>query len=76
MKLQNKLLKNVDADVYRRFRAYCVAEGLTIGRALSALMVGTLSGQIRLEIQANRIRAIASKSAWTWPLQKVGERNE
>ena len=45
-----KLLKHVDGDVWRRFRAYCVAEGLNMGPGISALMLGALMG----------------KSSWSW----------
>jgi hypothetical protein len=66
MTLQNKLLKNVDSDIYRKFRAYCVGEGLTIGRALSALMSGVLKGVIELSPGKSSINAVSVKSSWTW----------
>jgi len=66
-----KLLKHVDADVWRRFRALCVAEGINMGPAISTLMLGALMG--RLSLKANGVdgdSAIDAKSrsgSWTWP---------
>jgi len=75
MKLQNKLLKQVDPDVYRKFRAYCIGEGLTMGRALSALMTGALHGAVNLTSDGQSVRATSRKHSWQWPAGK-GSRDE
>lgn len=43
-KLQNKLLKKVDADLYRKFRAYCITEQITVGQGISALLQAVMDG--------------------------------
>jgi hypothetical protein len=76
MSLQNKLLKNVDPEIYRKFRAYCVGEGLTIGRALSALMSGVLNGAIKLSPGKSSVNATSVKDSWTWKESSRGETDE
>jgi hypothetical protein len=76
MTLQNKLLKNVDPDIYRKFRAYCVGEGLTIGRALSALMTGVLKGVIELHPGKSAVNATSVKDSWTWKESARGETDD
>jgi hypothetical protein len=61
-----KLLKHVDGDVYRRFRALCIAEGITMGPAISALMIGALDGHITLKSQSEGIRGSSRPGKWHW----------
>lgn len=61
-----KLLKHVDADIWKRFRAYCVAHDLNMGPAISALMLGVLVGRVSLQDQ-DGVSASASRGSWHWP---------
>jgi len=66
-----KLLKHVDADVWRRFRALCVAEGINMGPAISTLMLGALMGRTSLKANGvdgdSTIDAKSRSGSWTWP---------
>jgi len=63
-----KLLKHVDADVWRRFRALCVAEGINMGPAISTLMLGALMGRTALNSNGEGVINAKSRSgSWTWP---------
>jgi len=64
-----KLLKHVDGDVWRRFRAYCVAEGLNMGPAISTLMLSALMGKVKIEYDDTDGGVIAKSKtgSWQWP---------
>jgi hypothetical protein len=62
-----KLLKHVDGDTYRHFRAHCIAEGMNMGPAISTLMQGVLSGKITLKASDSSIGATSRPGSWTWP---------
>jgi hypothetical protein len=62
-----KLLKHVDADVWRRFRALCIAEGLNMGPAISTLMLGVLKGSIAVKSDTDAIKGKSRSGSWTWP---------
>jgi len=64
-----KLLKHVDADVWRRFRALCIAEGINMGPAISTLMLGALMGKVSLNVNGSTdgIDAKTRAGSWTWP---------
>jgi len=62
-----KLLKHVDGDVYRRFRALCIAEGINMGPAISTLMTGALKGHVTLKAQSAGIRGSSRPGKWHWP---------
>ena len=67
-----KLLKHVDADIWRRFRALCVAEGINMGPAISTLMLGALMGRTSLKANGDAdgdcaIDAKSRSGSWTWP---------
>ncbi len=61
-----KLLKHVDADVWRRFRALCVAAGINMGPAISAVMLGALMGKVKLENDQG-VSAKSKSGSWHWP---------
>lgn len=61
-----KLLKHVDGDVWRRFRAYCVAYDMNMGPAISALMLGVLVGKVKLDDDEG-VSAKSIKGSWRWP---------
>ncbi len=61
-----KLLKNVDRDVWRQFRALCVAKGITMGPSISALMIGALTGRIKLQ-ENEGVLAKSKPGSWHWP---------
>ena len=61
-----KLLKNVDRDVWRRFRALCVSEGINMGPAISALMIGALKGKVKLQ-DDHGVIAKSKSGSWHWP---------
>jgi hypothetical protein len=67
-----KLLKHVDADVWRRFRALCIAEGVNMGPAISALMLGALMGKVGLQRNGttDAIDAKSRSGSWTWPTDR------
>jgi len=70
-----KLLKHVDADVWRRFRALCVAEGINMGPAISTLMLGALMGRTSLKANGNvdggcTIDAKSRSGSWAWPTDR------
>ena len=67
-----KLLKHVDGDVYRRFRALCIAEGVNMGPAVSALMLGTLMGRITLKRDEDSIAGTTRPGSWNWPDDRQG----
>ena len=66
---RTKLLKHVDGDVWRRFRALCVAEGINMGPAISTLMLGALMGKVALDVDGNAegISAKSRSGSWQWP---------
>jgi len=61
-----KLLKHVDGDVWRRFRALCIAEGMNMGPAISALMIGALAGKITLEVDGSGNTIITKSRPGSW----------
>jgi hypothetical protein len=67
-----KLLKHVDGDTYRRFRAHCIAEGYNMGPAISTLMQGVLSGKITLKASNDSIDATSRPGSWTWTYEREG----
>ena len=67
-----KLLKHVDGDIYRHFRAHCIAEGYNMGPAISTLMEGVLSGKITLKASDDSITATSRPGSWTWPDVREG----
>jgi len=58
-----KLLKHVDADVWKRFRAYCVANDLNMGPAISSLMLGVLLGKIKAD-NVDGVSVSTVKASW------------
>jgi hypothetical protein len=67
-----KLLKHVDGDIYRRFRAHCIAEGMTMGPAISTLMLGVLKGKITLKDGNGEVTATTRPGSWSWPGDREG----
>jgi hypothetical protein len=67
-----KLLKHVDGDTYRRFRAHCIAEGMNMGPAISTLMQGVLSGKVTLKVSDSSISATSRPGTWQWPRDREG----
>jgi hypothetical protein len=67
-----KLLKHVDADVWRRFRALCIAEGINMGPAICTLMLGALMGKVSLNVNGSTetIDAKSRAGSWTWPTDR------
>jgi len=71
-----KLLKHVDPDVWRRFRALCIAEGVNMGPAISTLMLGALMGKLSLKVNGgadgkpDAIDAKSRSGSWTWPTDR------
>ena len=61
-----KLLKNVDREVWKRFRAYCVAHDLNMGPAISALMLGVLMGKVKADVDQG-VSVTSIKGSWHWP---------
>jgi len=61
-----KLLKNVDGDVWKRFRAYCIAHDLNMGPAISALMLGVLMGKFKADAD-DGVAVKSIKGSWHWP---------
>ena len=61
-----KLLKHVDGDVWKRFRAYCVAHDLNMGPAISALMLGVLVGKVKADFD-DGVSVSTVKASWHWP---------
>ena len=61
-----KLLKHVDGDLWRQFRAYCVGAGITMGPAISSLMLGVLKGRIDLN-DADGVSGKSKTGSWQWP---------
>jgi len=61
-----KLLKHVDGDIWRRFRAYCIANDINMGPAISALMIGVLMGKVTLE-NSNGVAVKSKSGSWQWP---------
>ncbi len=63
---KTKLLKNVDGDIWRRFRALCISESINMGPAISALMLGALKGRIKLA-ENDGVKAKSKPGSWHWP---------
>jgi len=61
-----KLLKHVDGDVWKHFRAYCIAHDLNMGPAISALMLGVLLGKVKADVD-NGVAVTSIKGSWRWP---------
>ncbi len=62
-----KLLKRVDGDLYRRLRAFCVAEDINMGPAISTLILGVLTGSITIKKNGDGIKGTSRPGTWQWP---------